>query len=110
LMGLQQEPGNPVAIAARAAAAAFYDEMERELGDKQYLAGGCSFVDIAFYMAQLFGARMGIPMSGNTPRLIRWRDRMTARPAVATVVQPMLRFLISRGRPIPEDLAFLVTQ
>jgi glutathione S-transferase len=109
LMGLQQDPANPVAIAARAAASAYYDEMERVLADQEYLAGDYSFADIAFYMAQLFGSRMGAPIN-RTPRLIDWRDRMTARPAVLAVVQPMLRFLVSRGRPVPEELASSITE
>ena len=43
---------------------AFYDEMERTLGGRQWLAGSYSYADIAFYMAQLFGARMAAPMDG----------------------------------------------
>jgi hypothetical protein len=35
----------------------------------------------------------------------RWRDRMTARPAVRQVVGPMVAFLVSQGRPIPDFLS-----
>ena len=38
-------------------------------------------------------------------RLRQWRDRMTARPAVRQVVGPMVAFLISQGRPIPDFLS-----
>jgi glutathione S-transferase len=107
LMGLQQDLDNPAAIAARAAAAAYYEEMEQVLGEQAYLAGEFSFADIAFYMAQLFGARMGAPMS-NAPRLLRWRDRMTSRPSVLATVKPMVGFLISRGRPVPPDLMLAI--
>jgi glutathione S-transferase len=105
LMGLQETPQDPAAIAARDAAARFYEEMEALLADREYLAGPYSFADIAFYMAQLFGARMGAPMTEAAPHLRRWRDRMTARPPVRQVVGPMVAFLISQGRPIPDFLS-----
>jgi glutathione S-transferase len=105
LMGLQETPQDPAAIAARGAAARYYEEMESLMPDREYLAGPYSFADIAFYMAQIFGARMGAPMTGAAPRLQQWRDRMTARPAVRQVVGPMVAFLISQGRPIPDFLS-----
>jgi glutathione S-transferase len=105
LMGLQETPDDPAAIAARAAASRFYEEMEHTIGDSEYLAGPYTFADIAFYMAQLFGARMGAPMSDATPRLLRWRDRVSARPAVRQVVRPMAAYLVSQGRPLPGFLA-----
>src|SRR5215813_4897233 len=57
LMGLQSTPQDPVAVEARAASATFYDEMEKGLADKPWLAGRYSYADIAFYIAQLFGER-----------------------------------------------------
>ena len=83
LMGLQNAPDDPAAVEARAASTAFYDEMERTIGAQEWLAGSYSYADIAFYMAQLFGARMTAPMDERHPRLLAWRDRMSARPAVA---------------------------
>jgi glutathione S-transferase len=56
-------------------------------------------------MAQLFGARMGAPMTDAHPRLRQWRDRMTARPAVRQVVAAMAAFLVSQGRPLPDFMA-----
>ena len=105
LMGLQEAPQDPAAIAARRAAAGFYAEMETVLADRTFLAGSYSFADIAFYMAQLFGERMGAPLTEAAPGLRRWRDRITARPAVRQVVRPMVAFLMSHGRPIPEFLS-----
>jgi len=105
LMGLQDTPEDPAAVAARAAAFRFYEDMERSLGDSEHLAGAYSYADIAFYMAQLFGARMGAPMTSATPGLLRWRDSITPRPAVRQVVGPMVAFLISHRRPIPEFLS-----
>nr|WP_105531585.1 glutathione S-transferase family protein [Solimicrobium silvestre] len=101
LMGLQDSPNDPVAIASRIGAARFYREMEDALGKGDFLGGTYSYADIAFYMAQLFGARMGAEMTEETPKLIQWRIRMTSKPAVRKVVSPMVAYLISTGRQIP---------
>lgn len=61
-------------MAARQAASIFYEEMEDLLADREFPAGTYSFADIAFYMAQLFGDRMGAGMTA---------------------------FLVSQGRQIP---------
>jgi glutathione S-transferase len=106
LMGLQATPDDPASVEARASAARFYDGMERTLGDRQWLAGGYSYADIAFYMAQLFGERMGAPL-GEHPALKAWRERMSARPAVAKVAGAMGRYLLSQGRKLPDFLARL---
>jgi glutathione S-transferase len=108
LMGLQGKLDDAEAVAARARAALYYEEMEALLADREYLAGTYSFADIAFYMAQLFGARMGAAMSEATPRLLEWRDRLTARPAVRRVVAPMIAYIASRGRMVPAFLSRLV--
>ena len=105
LMSLQETPADPVAVAAREAAARYYDEMEATLRDREFLAGAYSYADIAFYMAQLFGARMGALMTDAHPNLKQWRDRMTARPAVRQVVAAMAAFLASQGRPLPDFMA-----
>src|SRR5882724_7995161 len=63
LMGLQAMPTDQAAIEARAAALAYYDEMEKVIGAREWLTGSYSYADIAFYMAQLFGERMGAPMA-----------------------------------------------
>lgn len=110
LMGLQSSPQDPTATAARHAATRYYEEIDRLLADREFLSGTYSFADIAFYMAQLFGARMGAPMTDTTPDLLRWRDRMTARPAVRSVVGPMAAFLLSRGRPVPDFLSCVLPQ
>ena len=105
LMGLQADSGHPDAVAARAGAARYYEEMEALLADREYLAGVYTFADIAFYMAQLFGARMGAGMNETTPKLLEWRERISARPAVRQVVGPMVAYLASRGRDIPDFLS-----
>ena len=107
LMGLQNTPDDPAAVEARTTPMAFYDEMERAIGGQEWLAGSYSYADIAFYMAQLFGARMTAPMDERHPRLQAWRDRMSARPAVAKVAGAMGRYLASQGRKLPPFLAKL---
>ena len=104
LMGLQATPADPAAVAAREAAARFYERMERTLGEGEWLADGYSFADIGFYMAQLFGERMGAPIAAAEPRLQRWRDRMSDRPAVRKVAGAMGRYLLSQGRKLPPFL------
>jgi len=105
LMGLSKGSEDPDAVSARSSAARYYEEMNDLLSDRDYLAGQYSFADIAFYMAQIFGARMGAPITDVTPGLLRWRDRMTARPAVRAVVGPMVTFLRSRRRLVPDFLS-----
>lgn len=105
LMGLQQSPTDPIAIAAREFAARFYARMEKLLGDNAFLATTYSYADIAFYMAQLFGERMGAPLTADHPGLLQWRDRVSARPAVREVAGAMGRYLLSVGRPLPAFMA-----
>jgi glutathione S-transferase len=109
LMGLQATPDDPAAVEARAAALAYYDNLEKGAAGKEWLAGSYSYADIAFYMAQLFGDRMGAPMTDAHPRLQQWRDRMSARPAVAKVAGAMGRYLLSQGRKLPAFLAKITT-
>ena len=104
LMGLQATPDDPAAVEARAAALSFYDGMEKAIADKEWLAGSYSYADIAFYMAQIFGDRMGAPMTDAHPKLQAWRDRMSARPAVRQVAGAMGRYLLSQGRKLPAFL------
>ena len=104
LMGLQSRRDDPAAIEARVAAARYYDAMELQLAGRDYLAGPYSFADIAFYMAQLFGDRMGAGMTAAHVRLQHWRDRVTARPAARQVAGAMGTYLRSIGRPVPDFL------
>lgn len=104
LMGLQATPDDPTAVAAREAAAAAAARFEQVLGAQQFLAGEFGYVDIAFWLAQLFGERMGARLSAETPRLHAWRLRVGARPSFRAVVGAMARFLVSQGRPLPAYL------
>ena len=108
LMGLQQELGGATALAAIEAATRYYGEMEKRLEGSEHLAGPYSYADIAFYMAQLFGARQGAPMTEATPRLLAWRERMSARPAVRAVAAAMAAWLVQAGRPLPPFMQALL--
>lgn len=101
LMGLQATPEDSAAVESRAAAARFYLEMDAVLADQEFLAGSFSYADIAFFMASLFGERMGAEMGRATPALLAWRDRVAARPAVRQVARTMMEYLVSIGRPVP---------
>ena len=101
LMSLQQDLQGEAALAAIAAASRFHAEMERRLQSGEWLAGSYSYVDIAFYMAALFGERQGAPLGNETPRLLAWRDRMSQREPVRTVVGAMAAWLKVAGRPVP---------
>lgn len=107
LMELWQAPEHPTAASARESASLYYREMEEILAGREYLAGPYSYADIAFYMAQLFGARMGAGMTEETPRLSSWRARMTARPAVSAVVGPMAGYIVSQRLRLPGFLSHL---
>jgi len=101
LMGLQDALDSEAAVTAIAAARGFYVEMDRRLASSEWLAGTYSFADIAFYMAALFGERQSAPLTAATPRLLDWRERMTRRVPVRTVVGAMTRWLKDAGRPVP---------
>ena len=107
LMGLQDKLEEPVALAAIEAAQQYCRDMDALLAGREWLAGGFSYADIAFYMAALFGERQGAPLTAGMPRLLAWRERMGERPAVRQVAGAMRRWLASIGRPVPAFLRAL---
>jgi glutathione S-transferase len=109
LFGLQEAMSSAPAQAVCAGCTAFYDKLEALLADRDHLAGDYGFADIAFYMAQVFAERKGAPMTAASPRLLAWRERVGARPAVRTVVAPMMQFLATNDRPVPPHLQALLT-
>jgi glutathione S-transferase len=105
LMGLQDKLDDPQAVAAIQGAQDFYRYLESLLDGRDYVAGNFSNADIALYMAMIFGERMSAPLTQETPRLLAWRDRMSARASVREVVIPMAKYLLSDGRPLPAFMA-----
>lgn len=110
LMGLQQTPDDPAAITARDGAAQFYARMDGLLGDGRPWLSGADFTyaDIAFFMAQIFGDRMGAPIPVHATRLIAWRGRMSERSAACQVAGAMGRWLLGIGRPVPQWMQAMV--
>jgi glutathione S-transferase len=102
LMGLQNQLGEATAQEAIAQLHRYYSEADAMLGRSGYLAGDYSYADIAFYMAQTFAARLGAPMTAATPRLLAWRDRLTARPAVRLPVLQFADTLTRLRLPVPD--------
>ena len=100
-MGLQDKPEHADWGPARLGIEGHYHEMNRLLADRDYLAGSFSYADIAFYMAQFFAARMGVPMTSALPHLSGWRVRVSQRPAVRHVAGAMTEFLRQSNRPVP---------
>ncbi len=107
LFGLQDAPDDPATVAAKAAASSFYDRLEALIGDMDWLAGPYGYADIAFFMAQIFGERMGAPIGDRRPRLLAWRERMGERGPVRKVAGSMGRYLLGQGRRLPPFLAAL---
>lgn len=105
LMNLQDALGGPEAEAACEAIGYRYTLMEQKLDDQRFFFGeSITHADIAFYMAQLFAERMGAPLSSTTPRLLRWRNRMSSRSSVQTALAPLIQYLRSNNRSIPAFL------
>jgi glutathione S-transferase len=101
LMGLQNDLDSAVAQTSIQAATAYYAEMDELLSERPWLAGSYSFADISFYMAALFGERQSAPITASTTKLLDWRERMTNRPAVGSVVKAMADWLRAAARPVP---------
>jgi len=105
LMGMRATPDpvdHPDWIEARAGIETYYSAMDALLADNEWLAGEFSYADIAFYMAQFFAARHTVPMDTRFVRLLTWRRRMAARPAVRPVIEAMAAYLRSIDYPVPD--------
>ncbi len=105
LMGLEGRLDEPSAQDAIAQLHRYYGEMDTLLTERGYLCGEYTYADIAFFMAQLFAARKGAPMTGATPRLLDWRRRMAARPAVQPTLVLMTQTLTRQGLPVPQFMS-----
>lgn len=104
LMSLQDHMEDPAAITACSNCAGFYARFDILLSDgRPWLAGDdYTYADIAFFMAQVFGARMQAPMTDMAPHLLAWRARMMQRRPVQQVAGAMARWLRGIGRPLPD--------
>lgn len=89
------------AEAARGAIRAFMAEREAELAGRDYLLGEFTYADIGYYMTVFFASFLGTPVPETMPHTIAWCARMTARPAVARVIRPMVAYLTASNIPAP---------
>jgi glutathione S-transferase len=105
LMGLEDRLEEPPAQEAIAQLHRYYGEMDTLLTERGYLCGEYTYADIAFFMAQLFAARKGAPMTDAAPRLLDWRRRVAARPAVQPTLLLMTQTLTRQGRPVPQFMS-----
>jgi glutathione S-transferase len=101
LMSHQDRLSEAPAQEAISAAHCYYNEMELLLSGREYLNVDYSYADIAFFMAQLFAARLGAPMTEQTPRVLEWRARVAHRTAVRPVVEQFIQTLLRASRPVP---------
>lgn len=105
LMGLQDALEGPAAMMAREAIDRYCIAMNQQLSDQPFLCGSAmTYVDIAFYMAQLFAERLGAPLPTDLPRLLEWRERLSSRPSVRKVLASLISYLRANGRFIPAFL------
>jgi len=102
LMRLQSVLAEAPAVQATEEVEQRYLELEALLERQAFLAGDYGYADIAFFMAQLFAARMGAPMTAGTPRLLAWRETMMARPAVNAILCRFHATLTELGLRIPD--------
>jgi len=102
LIGLLGDASSEEGQAALAGLSDYYDDMEEQIGTSDYLARAFTYADIAFYMAQFFAAFLGGGMAPRHQKLLAWRQRMMARPAVAAVVAPICHFIADNGLAVPE--------
>jgi glutathione S-transferase len=101
LMGSQERLNDPLAQEAVETLNRIYGTMDTLLEGREYLSGDYTYADIAFFMAQLFAARLGAPMGEGFSRLLRWRSRVARRPAVRPILRQIVTTLIRQCRPVP---------
>lgn len=105
LMGLQDRLGEVSAQEAITQLHKLYAEWDTILDGCKYLAGEYTYADIALFMAQIFAARLGAPMTSATPRVLEWRARVMSRPAVRAVMAQFVVTLTKLNLAVPGFMA-----
>lgn len=93
--------GSEDAETARRGAAAYYDQMDELLADREYLAGDYSYADIALIMAHYFGVFLTADIKPGHKNVDAWRQRVLARPAVRSVIEPVNEYTRAAGLTPP---------
>ncbi|MDJ0789008.1 MAG: glutathione S-transferase family protein [Myxococcota bacterium] len=76
------DTADPEAVdAALAALAGQSRELDRRLGDADYLGGAYSIADIAYGMTFRFATQLGFALPDDAPALAAWLERVHGRPA-----------------------------
>ena len=84
--------GDPEAAPSKAAAsalAAYFTEFDRALGSADYYCGAFSVADIGSFIFTNAAASLGVAIPEACERMLAWRDRVAARPAVEKVTNDM---------------------
>ncbi|MEQ8268010.1 MAG: glutathione S-transferase family protein [Parvibaculum sp.] len=92
----------PEAKAAAANMAAFYQDIDRLLASRDYVAGSYSYADIAWFCASWFASFLGGGPDPALGHLAAWRTRISNRPAVSPVIGGLARSLAQNGIPVPK--------
>lgn len=87
---------------ARARLAVLHAELERELGDREWLCGTYSYADIAVFVFLHAAATLGSTPDAEHRALQGWLARMRQRPAVRREVEAMTRFVSGLLAPANE--------
>lgn len=80
---------------ARAKIAELHAELDREIGDREYLSGAFSAADIAVFVMVATGAALGAAPDPGLRNLSAWLARTGARPAVRREMEGMQTFVAS---------------
>ena len=75
---------------AKAAIAAHYDRLERQLGEQPFLCGEVSVADIGYFMTITFATSLGQGLTDAHPGLQAWYARVLARPAFARELERLM--------------------
>jgi glutathione S-transferase len=73
--------------AARAAIAAIYAGLDRDLAERDYFCGQFTIADIAYFLTITFAMSLGAVPDGTLANLAAWQARMAARPSVAAEME-----------------------
>lgn len=86
------------AKALRALMLRYYEDIDRLLEGQKFLGHSFSYADIAFFMAQTFATRLGVPWPAELQHLASWHDRLGSRASVSGVVTRVNAFFDSAMR------------
>jgi glutathione S-transferase len=75
---------------AEAALDRHFQDLERKLGEKDYLCGAFGAADISVFMMVFWTMRLGGPVLDGHRALARWYQRLASRPAFARVTSEII--------------------